>query len=83
MTDMLWLAFWDRFLQPPGRPVEVSEIKRVLAGKENDAESLSSLAPWAWLVSGIDSLCSGTSHGVSPVCIPDGMLIPVEEWFQI
>lgn len=20
MTDMLWLAFWDRFPQPPGRP---------------------------------------------------------------
>lgn len=75
---MLWLAFWDRFLQPPGRPVEDSEITRVLTGKENDAESLSTLAPWARLVPGIDSLCSGARHGVSSMCIPDEMLIPVE-----
>lgn len=82
MTDMLWLAFRDRFLQPPGRPVEDSEIKRVLTGKESNAESLSSLVPWAWLLPGIDSLRSGARHGVSLMCIPDEMLIPVEEWFQ-
>lgn len=78
MTDKPWLAFWDRFLQPPGRPVKDSEIKRALTRK-NDAESLSTLAPWAWLVPGIGSLCSGARHGVSSMHIPHEMLIPVEE----
>lgn len=74
MTDKPWLAIWNRFLQPPGRPVKDSEVKCVLTGK-SDAESLSTPAPWAWLVPGMGSLCSG----VSSTHIPDEMLIPAEE----
>lgn len=78
MTDKPWLAFWDRFLQPPGRPVKDSEIKHVLTGKKA-AESLSTPAPWAWLVPGIGSSCSGARHGVPSMHIADEVLIPVEE----